>query len=131
MRRTTAIVGVGVCTALGACTESTLPKDRVCTTEARPSVSVLVRDAVSGTTITPGSTVHVLDGAFVDSIVVPSDWNPLFRVTPWDTYERPGTYTVRGRKAGYAEASLSGIRVTADECHVKTVAVDLLLRPVP
>lgn len=122
---------LGIGAVLSACGESTLPGGLVCTTEARPSVSVLVRDAVSGVSITPGSTVHVQDGTFVDSIVVPANWDPTYRATPWASYERPGTYTVRARKSGYTEASVTGVRVTQGECHVNTVEVDLRLQPAP
>lgn len=49
-------------------------------------------------------------------------------------YERPGTYTVRAERPGFAPLELSGVRVGmgAGECpHVQTVTVQLSLQPLP
>lgn len=49
-------------------------------------------------------------------------------------YERPGTYTVRAERPGFAPLELSGVRVVmgTGECpHVQTVTVQLSLKPLP
>lgn len=49
-------------------------------------------------------------------------------------YERPGTYTVRADRPGFAPLELSDIRVVmgTGQCpHVQTVTVQLSLKPLP
>jgi hypothetical protein len=49
-------------------------------------------------------------------------------------YERPGTYTIRAERPGFAPLELSGVRVvmgTGPCPHVQTVTVALPLKPLP
>jgi hypothetical protein len=43
--------------------------------------------------------------------------------------ERPGVYAVTVRSPGYRDWTRTGIRVTADECHVKAVKLTARLQP--
>jgi hypothetical protein len=45
--------------------------------------------------------------------------------------ERSGVYDVTVSKPGYATVTRENVVVTADRCHVKTVALDVTLAPVP
>lgn len=46
-------------------------------------------------------------------------------------YERAGTYEVTVELAGNRPSRCIGVRVTSDECHVRTVHVTALLQPLP
>jgi hypothetical protein len=43
--------------------------------------------------------------------------------------ERAGNYTITAVKSGYMNATQSNVVVTADQCHVKGVAVTLRMKP--
>ena len=97
-----------------------------CTADARPGIVIEVSDSVTGAPITRGYTVIVAEGAYRDSVSFPLEGPlpyPVFAV------ERRGTYTVTVRADGYADWIRTGVRVTADECHVRTVALAARLRP--
>jgi hypothetical protein len=44
--------------------------------------------------------------------------------------ERPGTYTITVTHDRFSPASVEGVRVRADECHVQTQSVTLNLSPI-
>jgi hypothetical protein len=97
---------------------------RVCTAIAVDALVVTVVDAATGQRICD-ATVVAIDGSFS------AELRP-FPAAQDCTYsgptERAGTYEVRASKAGYEPAAQSGVRVTADECHVIPVRVTLQLR---
>ena len=109
---------------LAACNSAT---DSIsCTQEARPGISVTVLD--SATIVAAGRSSRILahDGIFADS--VPSQWTAASDGPFGLVYERTGTYTVTVTRAGYRDWTKSGIVVTKDRCHVRTVPVTALLQ---
>jgi hypothetical protein len=94
----------------------------VCTAIAVSSLNVTVRDAATGQ--------RVCDAAVV--AVQGSDRYELQQMGgcgyagPW---ERAGSFELTVARAGYETAQMSGIRVTADECHVIPVSLTVDLRP--
>lgn len=90
-----------------------------CTDEYVPGITVDVRDSQSGAQITDGVRVIARDGAFADTAE-----NSHLAVA----FERAGTYTVTVEKDGYQTWSRSGVRVSRDECHVRTVALTAQLQ---
>lgn len=103
----------------------------VCDRYASPSVVVQVRDLVTGAYIASGATLVLRDGAFVDSVSMPADEttrNGVGLMTE-NSLERAGVYSVTVRRAGYARWVREGVKVTADECHVRTVLLTARLIP--
>lgn len=94
----------------------------MCTMEARSSISVSVLDAATGDSpgVTPAGTVR--DGEFEEALQV-------FGNSLSGPFEREGTYDVSITAPGYAGWDTTGVVVTADECHVKTVVLTVRLAP--
>jgi hypothetical protein len=100
------------------------PSPVVCTAIAVAALNVTVLDASTNQPICDAE-VAVTDGGFRETL-------PVFPASGADCrysgpFERPGTYEVAVRRAGYPPASQSGIRVTSDECHVIPVPVTIRL----
>lgn len=96
-----------------------------CTTEARPGLSVTVRDAVSGLAVTSDVEVVARDGAYADtarSSLIASGVYVL-------AIERRGTYDVTVVHPAYRRWTRSNVVVGADQCHVRTVSLVVLLQP--
>jgi hypothetical protein len=92
----------------------------LCTEQFAAGITVSPIDSVTGAPVA-GATAIARDGAFVDST---TDLNMI-------AGERAGTYSVTVRKTGYATWLRSGVNVTRDECHVKTVSLTAKLQPSP
>ncbi|MDP9177076.1 MAG: carboxypeptidase-like regulatory domain-containing protein [Gemmatimonadota bacterium] len=109
---------------LSACTS---PNDVLCTEIAIPGINVLVRDSVSGAFGSNGATATAVDGAYSDTNGFPATHtqpeNPIALA-----YEREGTYAVTVTKTGYKAWTASGVRVTRDRCHVRTVTLNARLQ---
>ena len=109
---------------LSACTS---PNDVICTDIALPAIAVIVRDSVSGSFGGNGATATAVDGSFSDTNGFPADYgqpeHPIGLA-----HERAGIYSVTVTKATYKSWSASGVRVTRDECHVKTVTLNARLQ---
>jgi hypothetical protein len=109
--------------ALVGCDNPTEP--RVCTAIAVDAIVVTVVDASSNQRICDAAVVAV-DGSFR------AELRPFPGSPPECTYsgptERAGTYEVRVSQPGYEPVSQTGIRVTADECHVIPVRVTIQMR---
>jgi hypothetical protein len=102
-----------------------------CTLSAEPGITVRVLDAATGTNITDGAHGTVTEGTYVDSLR-PTEVDDTGRVQVLSAvYERPGTYDVFLERPGYQAVTRGGVRVTADECHVHTVRLDLSMVPLP
>lgn len=114
-----AIAGLGV----NACGYGPT-EPRACTAIAVDALVVTVVDTANNQRICD-ATVTAIDGSFS------AELRP-FPAGAECTYsgptERAGTYEVRVSKAGYEPAAQTGIRVTADECHVIPVRLTLQLR---
>jgi hypothetical protein len=100
---------------------------RMCTAEFRFGVTVRVIDSGSGAALpTDSVSIAVTEGAFVDSLRVPSE---IAERGIGLAGERSGTYSVRSFASGYQVWEESEVRVTADECHV--LPVSLTARMIP
>ena len=117
--------------ALAGCAEIT-GNDVICTADIRASLVVRITDAVTGAPLAAGATVVVREGRFQEvlkrrgSIRV---GDTMVAVPQVGVDERPVTYSVEVAHAGYATVVVSGVRVTADECHVSTREVEVRLNP--
>jgi len=91
--------------------------------EFRFGLSVQPIDSLTQGPLASAADIVARDGAFADSVraLAPGQF--------WATAgERPGTYQVTVRAAGYQPWVRSGIVVTSDGCHVKLVVVTARLQ---
>jgi hypothetical protein len=95
-----------------------------CSADARPAVSVDVRDSITGAPAGRGARIVARDGDFADTARYPSEYEGPYGLAR----ERAGTYTVTVEQAGYRPWSRGGVRVTRDECHVRTVLLPARLQ---
>ena len=116
--------------SLGAC-DLLNNGDVVCTGEERPGIEVTVQDSLTGTPAASGTELIVQDGAYADTVSYPPNRPDLDAEPLRSAWERRGTYAVTVRKAGFSGWARSGIVVTADECHVRTVALIARLQRTP
>ena len=96
-----------------------------CTLLLTPGIRFDIRDSITGNMFTGPGTVFAAEGTFVDSLnftSLPS------RIGIPLVHERPGTYNVSVRAEGYDEWSKSNVTVTAGQCHVNTVSLNVLLQ---
>lgn len=92
----------------------------VCTGEARPALAVDVRDSTTGAPAGRGARIIATTGTLADTL----DAARTAHDGPYTlAHERAGIYTVTVEQEGYRTWSGGGIRVTRDECHVRTVSV--------
>lgn len=103
-----------------------LDSPKVCTADFRYGLVVRVVDSASGTAPDSASLVATSPG-FVDSVgpVRPAQ---MFADSAPALYllsapERPGFYNIEVSSPGYQDWRRQGIRVTADECHVRRVNI--------
>jgi hypothetical protein len=113
---------VGVALAIAGC-RSPAGSDVICTAIALPGLAVAVRDSANGAPTGPGAVVTAREGAYADTARGGGPDGRFFLAT-----ERTGTYTVRVEQPGYRPWERSGVRVGADECHVRTVELTALLQ---
>lgn len=106
---------------LVGCDQLVGPMTRVCTAIAMPAIAVEVRDASTDAPVGPGARIVASSGRFADTVHVPANSN--YQGAYGLASERAGVYTVTVEQQGYQPWSRAGIRVVADECHVKTVSV--------
>jgi hypothetical protein len=99
-----------------------------CTADARSAITVAVSDSLDPT-VTRFTNVRIVaqsggtrDSAFIAQLDVPQN-----QYAAGLAHERAGVYTVTVRADGYAPWSKSGIDVTRDACHVRTVIVNARL----
>jgi hypothetical protein len=114
---------------VSACTSIT--GDRACTADFRYGLTVTVQDSL--TSAAPGSALLIAtSGLYVDSVGphAPVQWVPTQPpVLQLNTAgERAGTYALTVRASGYRDWVRTGVRVTADECHVRPVALTARLQ---
>ena len=102
---------------LVACDDSPMS----CTASVEPAMVVSVEDSLDGSPVAAEATALAVDGAFGEALR-PHGHNTVGELTSLaGPDERAGTYMVTVDKTGYAEWRQTDIRVTADECHVRTV----------
>jgi len=112
--------------ALGACNPS-FPV--ACTPNILFGLNVAVVDSLTNAP-PPSATLIARSAAYVDSV---GPQSPTTLVTGVFLVlsaapERAGTYDVTVRSPGYHEWTRTGVRVTAEECHVRPVALNARLQ---
>jgi hypothetical protein len=103
----------------------------ICTTSVEPAVEVEVRDAATGAplTITPRGVAR--EGTYEDSLRI---WSmtadvPQRVISLAGASERAGTYSIHVEAEGYRAWDTAGVRVTQDECHVRTARFTAEMNP--
>jgi hypothetical protein len=108
---------LGVLAMLPACAES-----RSCGTTDGLAISGLSVTVRNGNGPVCNATVIATDGSYSETLRRNSD------CSYYGATERPGTYAVTAT-AGSATATVTGVRVGSDSCHVSTEAVTIDLGP--
>lgn len=90
----------------------------VCTDEARPGIRVTIVDAATGSPVEGDVTVIATEGSYTDTVNLPAADGPRMALL---AFERAGTYRVEVQGPGYAAWLAPPVRVTEDDCHVRTV----------
>jgi hypothetical protein len=121
------LCGCAGAVVLGACNPLSLPVD--CTADLRFGLIVTVVDSL--TNAPPASaTLIARTAAAVDSVgphsPLPTGQGAVLVLSA--APERPGTYDLTVRAAGYRDWTRTGVRVTADECHVRRVELTARLQ---
>ena len=101
-----------------------------CTTSVEPGLIVRVIDSATGAPAAHEAAGVAVDGEYQETLrnVAPED--PAAELL-YGADEREGTYRVSVAKAGYQLWVREGVRVTGDECHVRTVSLEAHLIPNP
>ncbi len=97
---------------------------RVCTDILVPGILVDVRDSITDAYVGPQARISATSGWYLNVVVTQDDDGPFGLA-----HERPGTYTVTVDKTGYTQWRRTGVEVTADGCHVRTVELIARLQP--
>ena len=112
-----ALLQVLLSTACGV----TEPQGIICTREFRYGVMVRgVTDAADGAQVTEGLSGVLAEGSYREEMEVGG--NVLVGAG-----ERAGLYELTGMADGYVTWTQNDIEVTADECHVDPVSLEVLL----
>ena len=102
------------------------PQDTIyCTTEARAGLNVQVQLAGSSTFETIGLNVTATEGSYAETLTYYTG-STVFS----GAYERQGTYIITVSKPGYVSYTSASITVTADECHVISQNLLVVLQPI-
>ncbi len=91
-----------------------------CTQNAAAGMNVSIFDARTGAAL--AATASLTDGTYQET-------STQDQTTFSGAYERPGTYTVRVSKSGYAPFEQTGFVVTKGVCHVNPVSIRVDLQP--
>jgi hypothetical protein len=110
-----------VAAGLSAAGCDTLPGGWACTALYAYGVSAEVTDADTGAAI-GNAVLKLYDGKYEETM------QNYFENTHVGAGERAGTYKLVASAPGYETQTIEDIVVTADECHVKGVAVAVKLR---
>ncbi len=98
------------------------PAGTPCTALFAYGVNATVTDAVTGASIA-NATLTLTESGYTE----------VMQPFPTGDYvgagERAGTYTLTATAPGYQSRTITDIVVTADECHVRGVHVDVQLQP--
>ena len=125
MSETGRIFGAGALLVAAVALAGCLPTGP-CTTSVEPGLIVRVLDDATGAPAAHGATASAVDDEHQETLRNPSPDDPAAELL-YGADEREGTYTVRVTKSGYLDWVRERVRVTADECHVRTVTLDARL----
>lgn len=103
----------------------------ICTANFVFGLEVAVEDSSTDAPAASGAQLIAQDGVWTDTVGFPSGRPDLDALPLVSAGERPGTYTVTVRKAGFRDWQRTGVLVTADECHVHPVELTARLQPAP
>jgi hypothetical protein len=104
-----------------------------CTLNIEPGVEVAVRDLTTQEHLATTPRGVVREGAYEDSLEI---WSVTADVPPRvitlvGADEREGIYSVHVEAEGYEAWDTSGVRVTGDDCHVRTARFTAAMSSVP
>jgi hypothetical protein len=105
-----------------------------CTAILVPGIVIAVVDASTSRPLRGPVRVIARDGSFADTaqvqFVLPPEADPdtTYHGPFALVYERAGTYDVSVHAIGYREWTDAGIRVTRDQCHVRTKQLEAALQ---
>ena len=100
----------------------------VCTSIGAFAITAVVRDASTAGPAAFGATLVARDGAFADSATGLYSGSDERLATHLNVaLDRPGTYDVTVRKAGYQSWTRQGVRVEQGECRVEGRTLDVRL----
>src|SRR5262245_14582210 len=107
------------------CLEKTTqtPDERACTAQFVYGLAVTVQDVASGQRICDADVVAI-DGSYRETL---RSFGPSESCTYSGAGERPGVYELHASKTGFDPASVAGVRVASDPCHVVPVPVTMAL----
>jgi hypothetical protein len=97
----------------------------VCTTIAVAGINLTVSDSVTGAALATSLSISARSGTFADSAFAATQTLP---VSLGMAYERPGTFEVRVRAAGYRDWAALGVVIGTDLCHVIPVQLSARLQ---
>jgi hypothetical protein len=110
-----------------ACAETRSPQGPsggvACTTQFVYGLAVTVQDKASGEPLCDAEVVAIA-GSFRETL---QPFGPPESCSYAGAGERPGVYTLRAARPGYGPATVGGVQVAADACHVIPVRVTLEL----
>jgi hypothetical protein len=96
-----------------------------CTHEAVPGLRIEAR-AADGTDLDADGVLGLAhDGSFVDTLEVFELSESILDF--YGAYERAGRYDITVTKPGFETWRRTNVRVSEDECHVRTVTLEALL----
>ena len=102
-----------------------------CTDNFVWGLQVEVQDSVTSAPSASGAQLIAREGAYADTASYPPNRPDLDNLPLVAAGERAGTYTVTVRRAGFVDWEQRDVVVTADECHVRPVALTARLRRAP
>lgn len=116
--------------AFGAC-DALDSRPVYCTENFVWGLQVSVQDSATGAPSASGAQLIARDGVYADTSSFPPNRPDLDDQPLVGAGEREGTYMVTVRKAGFLDWERTNVVVTADECHVRPVALTARLERVP
>jgi hypothetical protein len=102
---------------------------RLCTLNLVYGLSVQVKDSVTGAWAASGAKLVARADTYVDSMSFPAGRPDMDSRSLLGAAEHAGLYTVTVTKPGYRDWVKTGVRVTADECHVNQTELTALIQP--
>jgi hypothetical protein len=99
-----------------------------CTTSVEPGLVVRVLEDATGAPAAHGASGLAVDDEYREVLRNPTPDDPAAPFL-YGADEREGTYVVSVTKDGYQPWIRAGVRVTAGECHVRTVTLETRLVP--
>jgi hypothetical protein len=102
------------------------PGGIACTLQFVYGLSVIVQDTATGRRVCDAQ-VTAVSGAYRETLVAVAGGSPD-DCSYAGAGERAGVYELNASRAGYLPATLSNVRVDANECHVIPVRVTLDLK---